>query len=271
VPACRRRSRDTRRLRARRPPRRDRALRSGGRYVPALGIQLDDARFRALWSRSAGVSSRMTQPTPPCAPPTWTSSPRTGSTSWSSAGDQRAVSAAALAARGAKVALIDRGDFASVTSQQSSNLAWAASSTWRRTSSSGAQALPCPQRADPRVPEHGAGSGSSPRLRAGSATAGSSSGSAPPLLGDRQLLHPAPAVALRRRHRARKPAIQTRGLAGGSSTRTPTCTTTTHASSGVHPLGARPCCVAANYVEALAPRARPRLLTRARDVTTGRN
>src|SRR5882672_6697821 len=35
-----------------------------------------------------------------------------------------AVSAAALATRGAKVALIDRGDFASVTSQQSSNLAW---------------------------------------------------------------------------------------------------------------------------------------------------
>ena len=35
-----------------------------------------------------------------------------------------AVSAAALAARGVKVALIDRGDFASVTSQQSSNLAW---------------------------------------------------------------------------------------------------------------------------------------------------
>ena len=35
-----------------------------------------------------------------------------------------AVSAAALAARGAKVGLIDRGDFASVTSQQSSNLAW---------------------------------------------------------------------------------------------------------------------------------------------------
>src|SRR5256714_12498267 len=34
-----------------------------------------------------------------------------------------AVSAAALAARGAKVALIDRGDFAGVTSQQSSNLA----------------------------------------------------------------------------------------------------------------------------------------------------
>lgn len=35
-----------------------------------------------------------------------------------------AVSAACLAARGARVALIDRGDFASVTSQQSSNLAW---------------------------------------------------------------------------------------------------------------------------------------------------
>ena len=35
-----------------------------------------------------------------------------------------AVSAAALAAKGANVALIDKGDFASFTSQQSSNLAW---------------------------------------------------------------------------------------------------------------------------------------------------
>src|SRR3954464_270742 len=35
-----------------------------------------------------------------------------------------AVSAAALAARGARVALIDKGDFAGQTSQQSSNLAW---------------------------------------------------------------------------------------------------------------------------------------------------
>ncbi len=35
-----------------------------------------------------------------------------------------AVSAACLAARGAKVALIDKGDFAGVTSQESSNLAW---------------------------------------------------------------------------------------------------------------------------------------------------
>lgn len=35
-----------------------------------------------------------------------------------------AVSAAALAARGVKVALIDRGDFAGETSQESSNLAW---------------------------------------------------------------------------------------------------------------------------------------------------
>jgi glycerol-3-phosphate dehydrogenase len=35
-----------------------------------------------------------------------------------------AVSAAALAARGAKVALVDRGDFAGFTSQESSNLAW---------------------------------------------------------------------------------------------------------------------------------------------------
>jgi glycerol-3-phosphate dehydrogenase len=35
-----------------------------------------------------------------------------------------AVAAACLAARGAKVALVDRGDFAGFTSQQSSNLAW---------------------------------------------------------------------------------------------------------------------------------------------------
>ncbi|HSN92311.1 MAG TPA: FAD-dependent oxidoreductase, partial [Anaeromyxobacteraceae bacterium] len=35
-----------------------------------------------------------------------------------------AVSAAALAARGVSVALVDRGDFASATSQASSNLAW---------------------------------------------------------------------------------------------------------------------------------------------------
>ena len=35
-----------------------------------------------------------------------------------------AVSAACLAARGVKVALIDRADFASSTSQESSNLAW---------------------------------------------------------------------------------------------------------------------------------------------------
>ncbi len=35
-----------------------------------------------------------------------------------------AVSAACLAARGARVALVDRGDFAGFTSQQSSNLAW---------------------------------------------------------------------------------------------------------------------------------------------------
>ena len=35
-----------------------------------------------------------------------------------------AVSAACLAARGAKVALLERGDFASFTSQESSNLAW---------------------------------------------------------------------------------------------------------------------------------------------------
>ena len=35
-----------------------------------------------------------------------------------------AVSAAALSAKGAKVALIDRGDFAGLTSSNSSNLAW---------------------------------------------------------------------------------------------------------------------------------------------------
>jgi glycerol-3-phosphate dehydrogenase len=40
------------------------------------------------------------------------------------AGINGAVSAASLAARGASVALVDRGDFASLTSQESSNLVW---------------------------------------------------------------------------------------------------------------------------------------------------
>lgn len=40
------------------------------------------------------------------------------------AGINGAVSAAALAGRGSRVALVDRGDFAGVTSQASSNLAW---------------------------------------------------------------------------------------------------------------------------------------------------
>ena len=35
-----------------------------------------------------------------------------------------AVAANALAARGAKVALVDKGDFAGLTSQNSSNLVW---------------------------------------------------------------------------------------------------------------------------------------------------
>jgi glycerol-3-phosphate dehydrogenase len=40
------------------------------------------------------------------------------------AGINGAVSAAALAGKGAQVAIIDRGDFAGVTSMNSSNLAW---------------------------------------------------------------------------------------------------------------------------------------------------
>lgn len=40
------------------------------------------------------------------------------------AGINGAVSAAALAGRGAKVTVVDKGDFASLTSQESSNLAW---------------------------------------------------------------------------------------------------------------------------------------------------
>ena len=40
------------------------------------------------------------------------------------AGINGAVAATALAARGAKVALVDKGDFAGFTSQNSSNLVW---------------------------------------------------------------------------------------------------------------------------------------------------
>ena len=46
-----------------------------------------------------------------------------------------AAAAAALAARGARVALLERGDFASGTSQQSSNLIWGGLNTWKAMSS----------------------------------------------------------------------------------------------------------------------------------------
>ena len=45
------------------------------------------------------------------------------------------VAAAALSARGANVALVDKGDFACLTSQNSSNLVWEESSTWSLLSS----------------------------------------------------------------------------------------------------------------------------------------
>ena len=40
-----------------------------------------------------------------------------------------AVAVASLATRGAQAALVDKGDFAGCTSQNSSNLVWGASST----------------------------------------------------------------------------------------------------------------------------------------------
>ncbi len=64
-----------------------------------------------------------------------------------------AVSAAALAARGAKVALIDRGDFASATSQESSNLVWGGIKYLETLRvRAGPQALPVAQPAPPLLP-----------------------------------------------------------------------------------------------------------------------
>src|SRR5207248_2013731 len=112
--------------RPRRPPRRDRTLRGGRRHVPALRIRLRRRSIScALGPRRPVYLGHMSQPAPTLR-----------ETNLDKLGEQRfdvlvlgggingAVSAAALAARGAKVALIERGDFASVTSQQSSNLAW---------------------------------------------------------------------------------------------------------------------------------------------------
>ena len=83
-----------------------------------------------------------------------------------------AVSAAALAARGARVALIDRGDFAGVTSQASSNLAWGGIKYLEILRvRARPRALPGRQRAAPvAIPRRSRRSGSTPRTRAVSAT-----------------------------------------------------------------------------------------------------
>src|SRR3989454_2687486 len=185
-----------------------------------------------------------------------------------------AVSAAALAARGAKVALIDRGDFASVTSQQSSNLAWGGIK-YLETYELGLVRKLCRARnelirAYPSTVQE---------IRFFTSIArGFRHGRFKLWLG--ALLYWAIGSFFTRRPRLlsvadierEEPAIQTRGLAGGFQ----------YPDAYLHDNDARFVwgfirsaldrgCVATNYVEALgSTRSAQGWLTRARDVTTGR-
>ena len=185
-----------------------------------------------------------------------------------------AVSAAALAARGARVALIDRGDFAGVTSQQSSNLAWGGIK-YLETYEVGLVRKLCRARnelirAYPSTVQE---------IRFFTSIArGFRHGRLKLWLG--ALLYWAIGGFFTRRPRLlsvanierEEPAIQTRGLAGGFE----------YSDAYLHDNDARFVwgfirsaldrgCVAANYVEALgSTRTAQGWLTRARDVTTGR-
>jgi len=185
-----------------------------------------------------------------------------------------AVSAAALAARGAKVALIDRGDFAGVTSQQSSNLAWGGIK-YLETYEVGLVRKLCRARnelirAYPSTVQE---------IRFFTSIArGFRHGRLKLWLG--ALLYWALGSFSTRRPRLlsvadierEEPAIQTRGLAGGFE----------YSDAYLHDNDARFVwgfirsaldrgCVAANYVEALgSTRTAQGWLTRARDLPTGR-
>jgi glycerol-3-phosphate dehydrogenase len=185
-----------------------------------------------------------------------------------------AVSAAALAARGAKVALIDQGDFASVTSQQSSNLAWGGIK-YLETYEFGLVRKLCRARnelirAYPSTVQE---------IRFFTSVArGFRHGRFKLWLG--ALLYWAIGSFFTRRPRAlscadierEEPAVETRGLSGGFE----------YSDAYLHDNDARFVwgfirsaldrgCVAANYVEALGSSRSPSgWTTRARDVTTGR-
>ena len=188
-----------------------------------------------------------------------------------------AVSAAALAARGASVALIDRGDFAGFTSQQSSNLAWGGIK-YLESFEFGLVRKLCLSRnhlirSYPStvqeirfyaVHQRGFRHGLLEARRSAPGSTGSSAASSPG----------APRLLSLARHRARGADRRPRPAAtAASSTPTRTCTTTTRASSGTSSARALDYgCVAANYVESLrrAARGRRRVVVDARDVISGR-
>jgi hypothetical protein len=143
----------------------------------------------------------------------------------------------------AKVALVDKGDFAGFTSQQSSNLAWGGIK-YMESYEFGLVRKLCVSRnhLHPLLPLDGAGDPllRDARARASATGCGSSCSARLVLLAHRQLLHEAPAKALARDDRARGADRRARAVAtAASSTPTPTCTTTTRASSSASCARAR--------------------------------
>ena len=187
-----------------------------------------------------------------------------------------AVSAACLAARGAKVALIDRGDFAVdhepgvVQPGLGRHQVHGVVRVRAR-----AQALPVAQPPDPQLPLDGAGDpllrraqpGLPPRAARSSSSGRGSTGSSATSSPGRRAACRAP------RSPARSPSSSSPAATAASSTPTRTCTTTTRASSGTSSARALDYgCVAANYVESLGSQARRRRRVghQARDDVRGR-
>ena len=183
-----------------------------------------------------------------------------------------AVSAACLAARGARVALIDRGDFAVahepavVEPRLGRHQVHGVARVRPR-----AQALPLAQPPHPQLPVDRPGDPLLRRARAGlPARAAGSSSSAPGSTGSSGASSPGRrASCARAPSRARSPSSTSRAATAASSTPTRTSTTTTRASSGTSSARALDYgCIAANYVESLgSQRGEDGVwVTRARDV-----
>ena len=147
-----------------------------------------------------------------------------------------AVATMALAAHGASVAMVDRNDFGSGTSQSSSNMVWGGSSTSSTTRSGSCSDLPLAEQARRRLSSRIAETRFLAALDRSSRHHpwfGALGAIAYWGLGSFHTQAP--------RHRSRKaiaalePAIDISDVRGGLSTRTTCCWRTTHASSASSP------------------------------------